>query len=669
MFPRLIVALSLVAAMAAAAEPELKLMPWPAKVERKPGALRIDGSFRAGFTGRSSPLLERAALRMVAQLSRETGVPMTRKLAASATLTIQCADPADKPDKVGDNESYTLDVSASGAKIEAPTAKGVLRGLQTFLQLVSAGDQWFHAPAVHIEDAPRYAWRGLLMDVTSHFQPVSVIERNLDAMEAVKLNVFHWHFTDDQGFRVESKVFPKLHQLGSDGDYYSQADIRHLVAYAHDRGIRIVPEFDMPGHCATWLIGYPELGSAPGPYSIIHTFGIYDPTLDPSNEKVYAFIDKLLGEMATLFPDEYLHIGGDEVTGRHWKQNASIQAFMKSKGFKTQGDLHTYFNQRVEKIVRAHGKVMMGWDEILHPELPKDIVVQAWRDHESMATAAKRGYPTLLSFGYYLDHLKTAASYYSVDPLGGPGQSLSAAESKGILGGEACMWTEFVNPETIDSRIWPKTAAIAERFWSPREVADVASMHVRMDEISRRLDWRGTLHNRNYREMLERLAGPVAAEDLRVLADALQPLGIEDREKTQRYSQSTQLNRLVDAARGENVAARRLETRIAGWQRGQDSQPIRSVLNAWRHQQVQLLEVLNANFLLRENLPVSAGLARAAAIGLEALDLMERGATPSPDWSQRMLAELDQLAKPKVETSLAAVGPVRMLVQRAAGVH
>ena len=252
--------------------------------------------------------------------------------------------------------------------------------------------------------------------------PIPVIERNLDAMEAFKLNVFHWHFTDDQGFRVESKVFPKLHTLGTKGDYYTQAEIRHIIAYAHDRGIRILPEFDMPGHCATWLIGYPELASAPGPYNIIPTFGVFDPALDPTNERVYQFIDRLLGEMTALFPDPYFHIGGDEVNGKHWKANPAIQAFIKQRKLKDEAGLQTYFNQRVEALVKKHGKIMMGWDEVLHPDLPKDIVVESWRDHPSMAVAARAGHPALLAWGYYLDHLDTAGQHYSIDPARRPGQ-------------------------------------------------------------------------------------------------------------------------------------------------------------------------------------------------------------------------------------------------------
>jgi hexosaminidase len=319
--------------------------------------------------------------------------------------------------------------------------------------------------------------------------PVPVIKRNLDAMEAVKLNVFHWHITDDQGFRVESQVFPKLHSLGSDGQYYTRQDIRAVIEYARDRGIRVIPEIDMPGHSGTWMIGYPELGSAPGPYAIIPTFGVYDPTLDPTQERVYAFVDKLLGEIAALFPDEYLHIGGDEVNGKHWKANAGIQKFIRDRGLKDEAGLQAHFNRRVEAIVRKHGKKMMGWDEVLHPELPREVLVQSWRDHESLA-GRQAGTPHAALVRVLLDHLDTSkATTRSTRSAGLPPDLRGRGPARAR--GEACMWTEFVSPETVDSRIWPMTAAIAERLWSPRATTDLPSMFQRLDVVSRQLDWRG----------------------------------------------------------------------------------------------------------------------------------------------------------------------------------
>ncbi len=207
--------------------------------------------------------------------------------------------------------------------MSAPNPLGVLRGLETFRQLVVSTPQGPELPVVDIEDHPRFPWRGLHLDVSRHWMPIEVVKRNLDGMAAVKLNVFHWHLSDDQGFRVESKRFPKLQQLGSDGLFYTQEQVREVIAYAQDRGIRVVPEFDMPGHTTSWLVGYPQLASAPGPYQIERNWGVFDPTLDPTRESTYQFLDAFIGEMAALFPDPFFHIGGDEVTGQQWKTSAS----------------------------------------------------------------------------------------------------------------------------------------------------------------------------------------------------------------------------------------------------------------------------------------------------------------------------------------------------------
>jgi hexosaminidase len=199
---------------------------------------------------------------------------------------------ASKPvQELGEDESYTLEVTSSGAQLNAPTTLGVMRGLQTFLQLVEITPQGFAVPAVVIQDKPRFAWRGLMIDVGRHFMPMEVIKRNLDGMAAVKMNVFHWHLSDNQGFRVESKRFPKLQEMGSDGLYYTQEQVRDVISYAHDRGIRVIPEFDMPGHSTAWFVGYPDLASAPGPYTIERKWGVFDPAMDPTRESTYKFLD------------------------------------------------------------------------------------------------------------------------------------------------------------------------------------------------------------------------------------------------------------------------------------------------------------------------------------------------------------------------------------------
>ena len=272
-------------------------------------------------------------------------------------------------------------------------------------------------------------------------------------------------------FRIESKVFPQLQEKGSNGLYYTQKQIAEVIEYARDRGIRVVPEFDMPCHTTSWFVGYPQLASGPGPYQIQTRWGIFDYAMDPTRESTFEFLDRFLGEMTAMFPDAYFHIGGDECNGKEWDANPRIQAYMKEHGLKDDAALQSTFTERVQKLVVAHHKIPEGWDEILQPDTARDVVIQSWSGQKGLATAVRQGNRALLSNGYYIDLNQSAAYHYSNDPLGGDGASLTAEEKARVLGGEATMWSEFVTPENIDSRIWPRTAAIAERLWSPQERA------------------------------------------------------------------------------------------------------------------------------------------------------------------------------------------------------
>src|SRR5258705_2818977 len=505
---------------------QLSLMPVPASVELQTGRLAITNAFTVATRGYIGDRLRGSIARMTRRLAGRTVITLPLDLAVdenSATLVIQCERGGSSIPSLGENESYSLEITDQQARLVAPTVVGAIRGLETFLQLVEGDRDGYYLPGIRIHDQPRFAWRGLLIDIGRHYQPPEVLKRNLDAMAAVKLNVFHWHLTEDQGFCVESKRFPKLHLLGSDGLYYTQDQVREIIAYARERGIRVMPEFDIPGHSTSWLVGYPELGSAPGPYKIERGAGIFEPALDPTREQTYKVLDGFLGEMAALFPDAYMHIGGDENEGKQWDRNPLIQAFMKEKGIKDNHALQAYFNQRLLKILQKHGKKMIGWDEILHTDLPKDAVIHSWRGQAALAEAAKKGYNGILSNGYYIDLIFPAAQHYRADPL--PADSpLTAEEAKHVLGGEATMWDEWVSPETIDSRIWPRTAAIAERLWSPRDVTDVDDMYRRLSVMSRQLEELGLTHEKNYGMLLRRLANSDHTAPLRTLASILEPV-------------------------------------------------------------------------------------------------------------------------------------------------
>jgi hexosaminidase len=656
--------------------PPLNLMPYPSSVQTGSGALKIDSSFTMSLTGYSEPRLERAAERFLRTLHRQTALLVAGKSgeAAKATLLIHTDHASKEIQELGEDESYSLEVTSSGAKLAAATPLGTLHGLQTFLQLVRISPDGFVAPAVTIHDQPRFPWRGLMIDSARHFIPLDVLRRNIDGLEAVKMNVFHWHLSENQGFRVESKKFPKLHEMGSDGLYYSQEDIHDLIEYARDRGIRVVPEFDVPGHSTAWFVGYPEYASGGGPYSIERRWGVFDPAFDPTSEKTYKFLDTFFGEMAKLFPDHFFHVGGDEVNGKEWDANPKIQAFKKEHGLKSNEELQSYFNKRLEPIVAKHGKSMVGWDEVLDPTLPKDIVIQSWRGPDGVAAAAKAGFRVLLSNGYYLDLGWSSARHYAVDPLNGPAANLADEEKSRILGGESCMWAEYVNPENIDSRIWPRNAAIAERLWSPQQLTDLDSMHRRLEAVSNRMEWLGLTHKTYYRQMLQRIAGGSATPEefaaLNTLASVVEPVKDYTREETATAepTSATPLNRLVDAVPLESSTARHFSELVDQYLAGTCHHAvlagrIRKQLANWKDNDAELQPLADRSSLVKEVAASSQDLASLGSIGLAALDFISKGQRAPDDWKAQQLAALEQIAKPKAQLLLMPGPAVQKLVE------
>jgi hexosaminidase len=671
--------LTLASSLAAQSQPQLNLMPMPASVQPGTGQLLITRSFSIAVSGAHDASFDREVQRFQTQLSRQTGIPFRPMPGATPTLQIHADHGRQPVQKLGEDESYELTVADSVARLTAPTTLGILRGLQTFLQLVAITPSGFAAPAVTIKDQPRFPWRGLLIDVSRHFIPLDVLKRNLDGMAAVKMNVLHWHLSDDQGFRVESKKFPKLTGMGSDGQYYTQDEIRDFLAYAHDRGIRVMPEFDIPGHSRSWVVGYPDLASAPGPF----TLESGDPIMDPTRESTYKFLEKFIGEMSKLFPDAYFHIGGDEVDGKQWDANPKIQEFIHAHGMKNNQDLQAYFNQRLQKIVAKNHKTMVGWDEILHPDLPKTILVQSWRGQQSLATAAKQGYSGLLSFGYYLDLMWPAVRHYAIDPMTmpDPATTLTPEEKSRILGGESCQWAEWVTPENIDSHIWPRNAVIAERLWSSPDVKEVDSMYARMNAVSLELEWLGLAHRSARMHMLHRMAGNADISPLRILADEIEPVKdynrspVDDQGHTiPKIDFHAPLNRMVDAAYPESDTARQFSSLVQAFLQGGGKDQaaeaqIRSWLTLWRDNDAKLHPLLDQSSLLEEDAPLSQDLTALGAAGLQALDYLDKS-QPAPDsWMTQQLPLFEQARKPKANLLLMVVAPVQQLVEASAAPH
>lgn len=651
-----------------------ELMPQPAHLQVQGGDLPVSSSFTARVEGASSPLLEQALLRTLRRMEDKGGVPLARTLKTSgdATLEVHVRTPGPEVQTYDEDESYSLKSDAAGVHIEAATPLGALHAMETLVQLMQPGPKGYVVPAVSIEDAPRFHWRGLMIDCARHFEPLDVLKRNIDAMAAVKLNVFHWHLTDDQGFRIESKVYPKLTELGSDGLFYTQDQARELVAYARARGVRVVPEFEMPGHSTAWLMAYPEFNSGTQPAGIRREFGISDYVLDPTREEIYPFLERFLREMTTVFPDQYVHIGGDEAPAPDWKTNPRILAFKKAHDLKDNDALQAYFNQRVLAILTKLHRHMVGWDEIFNPALPKDVVIQSWRGEASLAKAAQQGYQGVLSAPYYLDAMKPASVHYLADPI--PADTkLTAAQQKLILGGEVCMWAEQLDQRTIDSRIWPRTAAIAERFWSPQDVRDVDDMYRRLAHTSVELETLGTRQLTSQDAGLRALAGREQIEPLRVFASAFQPESFSDRYKQQRTSQLTPLTGFVDAVAPDPPVRHQVEmavqTMLSGTADAASKQSADGVLRRYfqgLQGSVAPVQAMMAEAPRLRPMQTRAGqLSGLSATALEALEYVQSGKQASATWkshAQKQIAEAKQPSAivrfvflPALEQMVAAV--------------
>jgi len=657
---------------AATSSPTLKLMPVPVKVELTKGKFRLSDSFTMAVAGEATERLYKYFTRVLRRLSNRTGLFFPQDFITKKTKSdnVDMVINFKRKGKVAlnEDESYQLTITPEKIELSSETDIGAFRGVETFLQLLEADEHGYYFPTVKIEDKPRFPWRGLLIDACRHWMPVEMIKRNLDGMAAAKLNVMHWHLTEDQGFRVECKTFPKLHELGSDGFYYTQEQIKEIIKYAADRGIRVMPEFDMPGHATSWFVGYPELASAPGPYKIERRWGIKDPTMNPAREETYEFLDKFLAEMSKLFPDDYFHIGGDENTGKQWDVNPEIQEFMKANGIPDNHQLQAHFNKRILAILTKYGKKMVGWDEIFQPGLPTSIVIQSWRGQKALIDAAKKGYQAILSNGYYIDMIHPTDKHYLNDPISEEAPR-TEREKKFILGGEATMWAELVTPENVDSRIWPRTAAIAERFWSPASIKDVDDMYRRLEVMSFRLEELGLTHEKNYDMMLRRLTNGGDISALKTLVDVFEPIKVYSRHfQGKTFTSYSPYTRTVDAARPDAKVAREFRNLVDEYlvkKTKENAEKIKLWFWHWKQNHEDLMETIKSSPILKEIEPASEKLATVSKIGLETMDYIESGKTASTLWVSDKMAVLEAAKKPVAELELMIIPAVEKLVQAA----
>lgn len=670
----------------------LNLMPVPKTMNLQSGDFSLSSDFTIGIsTNKADTILLKAVNRFYQTLSKKTGLAFSqgyikfKDTSPEATLKVQI-DQTIAP-TIGVDESYSLTVSANQILLKAPTTVGALHGLQTVIQLVQKKGSGFSIPYVVINDTPRFVWRGLMVDVSRHFIPLNVLERNIDAMAAVKMNVLHLHLTDDQGFRIESKTFPQLHRKGSNNDYYTQAQMKGLIGYARDRGIEIVPEFDMPGHSKSWFAGYPELASAPGPYEPGTPINMREskskdpmalmqffmsqpmPVMDPTKESTYAFLDKFMAEMAALFPSRYVHIGADENNGVAWKQNPAIAAFMKKNNMPDPHTLQAYFVKRVEKILAKHHKQTIGWEELFSTDLPKNVTVQVWQNATYMGKAMSNGNPMLLSKGFYLDIFMPAYIHYNNPDL----PAGNTALEKALKGGEAAQWTEIADMNNIDTRMWPRAAAIAERLWSPTEVNDIDDMYRRLFAVSAQLDAEGLQHVNAYERTLRLYAPGDDRNALKTLTDVLAPIKGYKKlfammlKPENVVNQTAPLMEVSDFIPVDAETKWKFRAAVKSYLQQKDEaseKVINGYLHRWQHNDDALAGIWDNSTALKRVREHSKQLALVAEIGMQAMQQIKAGTPASEEWTNKSTAVLKTASGVYGETTLDIIQEIESLTKR-----
>ncbi|MEX6687210.1 family 20 glycosylhydrolase [Danxiaibacter flavus] len=651
------------------------IVPKPFSLNTNGERFAITNQLRVSVTGHPDHRIYANASRFVRRMAERTGIFLDEQGFVTAKDTNSASSVLiviKRPGKLQlrEDESYFIQINSKQVQVRAETDLGAMHALETLMQLVSADSSGYYLPGLTINDKPRFTWRGLLLDPALHFLPVNVIKRTLDGMAAVKLNVLHLTLCNDQGFRFESKIFPRLQQLASDGNFYTQEQIKDIVNYASERGIRVVPEVVVPAHTTAILVAYPELATLKKEYTLQRYFGVFDPVLDPTNEKVYTFLSKLFTEVAGLFPDQVFHIGGDENTGKDWNNSRQIRTYMRANGIDSAAALQTLFNKKILPVITKNKKTMMGWDEIFQPGLPEDVIIQSWRGKQAFYESVKAGHDAVLSNGYYIDLIQPASYHYLNDPQPDDAD-ISAKQAQHILGGEATMWGEHVTPETVDSRIWPRTAAIAERLWSEKDVRDVDDMYRRLDIVSLQLEQLGLCHLSFKNTMLRRLCNGYDTRALQALVDVIEPLKIYERNQGDTmYTIFSPYTKLADVATPDQAVPRIFTKQVDDFLQTGDSTletEIKQQLLKWQNNHIAFLTLLRNSPVLQEAEPLSLHLSEIAATALEAIDLIQRHETAGKQWVQQKEMLLETAKEQGGRCELQVVAPIQKLVNAVSG--
>lgn len=485
---------ALASAWATLAQAALPLVPYPSHVEEGKGSFVLDK--QVGIDAPTDARSKEIAGFLHDAIAEQVGIDLPEHAARKGRHIVLKLDPA----VVGD-EAYRLDVTPRGIAISASTGKGLFWGVQTLRQLLPATpaqETKVSIPAVRIEDVPAFVYRGHMLDVGRHFYPVAFIKKQLDLMSYYKLNTFRWHLTEDQGWRIEIRQYPKLTEVGAwrtepdgsrHGGFYTQDQVREIVEYARQRNIMVIPEIEMPGHSSAAIAAYPELSCAKKPIKVPSGWGVFSDVFCPPDENVYIFLQNVLDEVLPLFPSPYVHIGGDEVPAGAWAHCEACDKLIRDQDLGDEKGLQSYFVRRMQVYLAGKGKTMIGWDEILEGGVDASAVVEVWRGDEGAGKALANGNRIINASPYYLDtplSRLTVEKLYLTDPLGESGQ----ARREQVLGAEAPLWSERADPTNAEVRLYPRLIAFAERLWrgGTADAASYADFHQRLQAQYPRLD-------------------------------------------------------------------------------------------------------------------------------------------------------------------------------------
>lgn len=489
----------------------VNIVPLPASLIQQEGVFKLNKKTKLAVKGVGA---ETVASFFQAKILHSTGFQLNVAQSVSKNFISMNVDAATG---LAD-EAYTLNVTSESVKIVASTNRGLFYGMQTLLQLLPAeiesptkvSEINWNIPAVTIEDEPRFKWRGMHLDVCRHFYSVEFIKKQLDVLAMYKINKFHLHLTEDQGWRIEIKKYPKLTELGSKrvdegkehGGFYTQEQIKEIVVYAAERHIDVVPEIELPGHALAALTAYPEYSCTGGPFKVRNVWGVEPDIYCAGKEETFEFIEDIIDEVVALFPCEYFHIGGDEAPKSKWEECELCQARIKAEGLHDEHELQSYFIQRVEKMLLARNKKMIGWDEILEGGLAKSAAVMSWRGEKGGFIAASQGHDVVMTPGnwVYLDHYQgspkvepvaiggytTLEESYGYNPIP---EALDKDKVKHILGTQGNVWSEYLyTPELVEYRVYPRIIALAEVNWTQPKNKDFNGFVKRMNNQFVRLD-------------------------------------------------------------------------------------------------------------------------------------------------------------------------------------